>query len=338
MTKNKRSRPSNPNSNSASGTSGATGSGFAAPNAKDQSNKHLGTDIAASTKGTPLEPLAEVVASLPKQISAIIKENANLMFTRHREIKTREASLRLYDKEIIVDKNTGEKAPYRPKCCRTTNPITYSRLLQEDDRLKETLAAYDELCEAYNNEGTQLMKKVAELEYNVRVDEIRREVMETIESLAFNFVIFEVEKNKTLIPPVLTKIPMDALAMQVIDESIRELTNSQAISLFFENKADVIDCIDVFIERYEWDAPEVVNNTTMTDNAMIIKIKAIMADLIPRMTYQLWHSDSQTDTLAKLIQRCWHGTPAKKKLKPPIQPPWISTKSQHRRRLIWIAC
>ena len=62
----------------------------------------------------------------------------------------------------------------------------------------------------------------------------------------------------------------------------------------------MIDCIDVFIERHEWDEQEVVANTTMTDNAMVIKVKEIMADLIPRMTYKLWHTDSQTDTLLQV--------------------------------------
>jgi hypothetical protein len=302
MTKNKRSRSNNSTSDTASGASGATRSGSATPtNANTaSSNKHLGTEIAASMKGTNLEPLAEVVASLPKQISALIKENADLMFKRHREIKTREASLSLYDKEIVVNKSTGEKAPYRPKCCRIENPITYSRLLKEDDRLKETLAEYDDLIEAYNHQGTQLMRRVAELEYNVRVDEIRREVMETIESLAFNFTIYEVEKNKSLIPPVLTSIPIEALAMQIIDETVRELSNSQAVALFYESKAEIVEHVDVFIERHDWNEAEVVQNTTMTDNAMVIKIKNIMQDLLPRMTYKLWHDDSQTDTLRQV--------------------------------------
>jgi hypothetical protein len=96
-------------------------------------------------KGTNLEPLADFVALLPKQISALIKENTDLMFKRHREIKMRKTSLSLYNKEIVVNKNTGEKAPYHPKCCRIEDSITYSCLLKEEDRLKETLEQYDAL-------------------------------------------------------------------------------------------------------------------------------------------------------------------------------------------------
>jgi hypothetical protein len=54
-------------------------------------SKLTGTDIAASLKDTPLESLAKVVASLPKQISTLIKDKATLMFSLFRELKEREA-------------------------------------------------------------------------------------------------------------------------------------------------------------------------------------------------------------------------------------------------------
>jgi hypothetical protein len=102
------------------------------------------------------------------------------------------------------------------------------------------------------------------------------------------------------VPQVVTKIPIEALAMQVINETIGEFSNSQAVALFYESKAEIVDHVDRFIDRHEWNEAEVVRDTTMLDNAMIIKIKDIMRDHLPRITYKLWHDDSQTDTLRQV--------------------------------------
>ena len=90
------------------------------------------------------------------------------------------------------------------KHCRQTNPITYSYFLKENNQSKETLAKYDQLIENFNSEGTKLMRMVAKLEVEARVDELRKEIIETLHSLVNNFIIFEVIKNKTYIPPLTT--------------------------------------------------------------------------------------------------------------------------------------
>jgi hypothetical protein len=74
-------------------------------------SKLTGINIATSLKGNPLESLAKVVVSLPKQISTFIKDKATLLFSLFCELKEREASLNLYDKEI-VNKETGETVEY----------------------------------------------------------------------------------------------------------------------------------------------------------------------------------------------------------------------------------
>ena len=211
ITKNKRTRTNlPPNSTENRPTKAITASSSKRSGSATSSKSNLksnlkltGTDIAASLKDTPLESLAEVVASLPKQISTLIKDKATLMFSLFRELKEREASLNLYDKEI-VNKETGETVECRPKCCRHTNPITYSRFLKENDKLKETLAKYDQLMEDFNSEGTKLMRMVAKLKVEARTDELCKEIIETLHSLVNNFIIFEVIKNKTYIPPLTT--------------------------------------------------------------------------------------------------------------------------------------
>ena len=95
MTKNKRTRtnlPPNSTENSPTIAVAASGGERSGSATSVKSNSKLtGTDIAASLKDTPLESLAKVVASLPKQISTLIKDKATLMFSLFRELKEREA-------------------------------------------------------------------------------------------------------------------------------------------------------------------------------------------------------------------------------------------------------
>jgi hypothetical protein len=146
----------------------------------------MGVDIATSLKGTNLEDLAEIVASLPKQIATYIKDKATLMLDLHRDLKEKEASLALFDKEVI-NKATGQAVEYRPKDCRGKNPITSSRLLKEDEhfgaQLSMALEHYDQILEAYNQEATQCFRNVAKLEVNCRLNKLSRESMETLYSL-----------------------------------------------------------------------------------------------------------------------------------------------------------
>jgi hypothetical protein len=115
MTKNKHTR-TNPTPKLAESSpptavaaSGGDRSGFATT--LKSNSKLTSTNIATSLKGTPLESLAEVVVSLPKQISTLIKDKSTLMVSFFRECKKREASLNLYNKEI-VNKDTGDAVEY----------------------------------------------------------------------------------------------------------------------------------------------------------------------------------------------------------------------------------
>jgi hypothetical protein len=98
--------------------------------------KYLGTEVAASLKGTDLELLAETIAPLPKQLATLIKDKSTLMLRLKRELREKETSLHLFEKKI-KDKKTGETVEYRPKACRKESPVTYSNLLEGDPKLEE---------------------------------------------------------------------------------------------------------------------------------------------------------------------------------------------------------
>jgi len=123
--------------------------------------------------------------------------------------------------------------------------------------------------------------------------------MEVLHSVVFNFVLFEMERAKNFLPPYHSTIPVKAMAMMIIDEYLRESSNKQAVVLHFSDKDVLMDCLQNYLSNHDWGATEakVVRNTTMVDNAMIIKIKRTLTDLFPLMTYKLWAKDSEDDML-----------------------------------------
>jgi hypothetical protein len=244
MSKKKRSRTSPTKSSSGCAAAAAASQ---QPEANDSNvrqlntDKLMGVDIAASLKGTDLEDLAEIVASLPKQIATFIKDKATLMLDLHRDLKEKEASLALFDKEVI-NKATGQAVECRPKDCRGKNPITSSRLLKEDEhfgaQLSMALEHYDQILEAYNQEATQCFRIVAKLEVNCRLNKLSRESMETLYSLSNQLMMYEVMKQKRQLNPIVTALEIKELAFYVYSDYMREMSLRMSEALCFKVSRD----------------------------------------------------------------------------------------------------
>jgi hypothetical protein len=82
------------------------------------------------------------------------------------------------------------------------------------------------------------MKKVTKLEHDTRVVALSKEVIEMPHSLAFNFTIFISVKGNKFIPPPTSTLPTNYIAMPAINETIRELSATQAEALQCTQRAD----------------------------------------------------------------------------------------------------
>ena len=301
--KNKRSR-SSPNKES-SGSAAAAASQQPSSNAAGPKSDSLtGSDIAASLKGSPFEPLAEVIASLPKQIATYIKDKSTSMFSLQKQVKEREASLALYSKKI-VDKTSGEEVDYRPKCARINNPISSSRFLKEDpaamEELKNASAQYDTLIKDYGDAATKVMKSVAELEVKYRVSKLRDETMEVMFDLSNMLTTYAFEMAKVASPPFVSAIPVKSLATAAINEIVREMPETQAQALYWPTKDSIMEKLQELIDRTEnWNRDELINATQPGDNAILIKVKAQIRTYFPLMTTSAWAATSRDDMLRKV--------------------------------------
>ncbi len=66
---------------------------------------------------------------------------------------------------------------------------------------------FDELIENFNTQGTHLMRRIAELEVEARIDSLHQLVMETLDSVINNFIIMEVVKGQYQQPKVSYNTP-----------------------------------------------------------------------------------------------------------------------------------
>ncbi len=151
---------------------------------------------------------------------------------------------------------------------------------------------FDDLVESFNTQGTHLMKRIAVLEVNARVDSLREMIMETLDSVANNFIIMEVVKGQYQHPKITCTTPSHVLAIMVIDDVLDDLTTEHAVALYFDDTEDLTKAKDHLITREDWNEEEITKNITMADQTLVVTTKEIVQELFPLMTFKLWQIKS----------------------------------------------
>ena len=162
----------------------------------DQSKKAVqtGTLIAKGMVGTKLESLARHVESLPKQLAMVIERQASSMLELVQEIDQRTTAVDRFDHQV-TNPLTKAKEPFAPSCCRLKNPMSASRLLQDEDAYKAVVSGYDELIKEFQDKARTLLQNSAKLEVSIRKDLLGKKILESIRRLAVNFSAQEFIKN-----------------------------------------------------------------------------------------------------------------------------------------------
>ena len=142
---------------------------------------------------------------------------------------------------------------------------------------------FNDLVESFNTQGTYLMKRIAELEVNARVDSLREMIMETLHSVVNNFIIMEVVKGQYQHPKVTYTTPSHVLAIMVIDDVLDDFSTEQAVALYFDNTEDLTEARNHLITREDWNEEEITKNITMADQTLVATTKEIIQELFPSL-------------------------------------------------------
>ncbi len=186
MTNNKRARTtenSRPSNTVAASGGNNSGSAAAPENPKNTTEQTKTTQtgylIAKAMKGTKLASLSDHVASLPKQLAMVIEKQASSMLELVLEIAQRTTAQERFNSQVVNPK-TGAKEPFAPSCCRLKNPMSASRLLQDEDAYKAIVVGYDELIEKFKQEARDLLLQSAKLEVSTRKKLLSEEIIKSL--------------------------------------------------------------------------------------------------------------------------------------------------------------
>ena len=151
-------------------------------------------------KGTKLASLSDHVASLPKQLAMVIEKQASSMLELVLEIAQRTTAQERFNSQVVNPK-TGAKEPFAPSCCRLKNPMSTSRLLQNEDAYRAIVVGYNELIEKFKQEAKDLLQQSAILEVSTRKKLLSDEIIKCLKKIAVNISTQEFVRNNCLTEP-----------------------------------------------------------------------------------------------------------------------------------------
>ena len=307
MTNNKRARTTenSRSSNTVAASGGNKNSGSAAApetpkNTTEQTKiAQTGYLIAKAMKGTKLNSLSDHVASLPKQLAMVIEKQASSMLELVLEIAQRTTAQERFNSQVVNPK-TGAKEPFAPSCCRLKNPMSASRLLQDEDAYKAIVVGYDELIEKFKQEARDLLKQSAKLEVSTRKKLLSDDIIKSLKKIAVNISTQEFVRNNCLTEPTRFILNEKEVAYQAAGEYIGGLTTDTIKQWHFANKEAVSEsyfdnCLEEGINL-----EEIEEKALETDYACITLVKTKIADLFPKMTTDLWREHREKDLLRKI--------------------------------------
>ena len=302
MTSNKRSRTTENPTNNGVAASGGNNSGSATV---PQTNVNLteqtltGSLIASKMKGTKLDSLSDHVVSLPKQLAMVIEKQASSMLELVLEIAQRTTALERFDSQVTNQK-TGATEPFAPSCCHLKNPMSASRLLQDEDAYKAIVVNYDELIDKFKHDARNLLHQSAKLEVKIRKKLLKNELMKSLKIIAFNISTQEFVRNNHLIEPVHFILNEKEVAYQAASEYISSLSSDTIKQWHFAtrdaaNETFINSCIEEGIDLYK-----IEEKALETDYACITIVKTKISELFPKITTDLWKQHREKDLMWKI--------------------------------------
>jgi hypothetical protein len=229
----------------------------------------------------------------------VIEKQANSMLELVLEIAQRTTALERFHSQVKNPK-TGATEPFAPSCCRLKNPMSASRLLQDEDAYKAIVVSYDELIEKFKQDARNLLHQSAKLEVTTRKELLKNELLKSLKRISNNISTQEFVRNSCLIEPVKFILNEKEVAYQAASEYINSLTSDTVKQWHFTTKQTANDAfINTCLEEGV-DLDKIEEKALETDYACITIVKTKITELFPKMTVDLWMKHKEKDLLRKI--------------------------------------
>ena len=246
--------------------------------------------------------LAGHLESLPRQIATYIADQANAMLELVTEIQTKSTPLALFGTK--VKKKNGEEVDYIPKCIREimkTNPVSGSnRIKDHSDEYKTIVSQFDSLISLFKTDGTNLLKRCAELEVSERKKLLQREALQTIADLSVNFVIYERRKLPPNPDNAGPNLSTTGLGWKAAHRYIHTFNAARRTQLHFNSSDEVGPLFNELKEKADVRIGNIELNDV--DNSIINAVVTKVSTLFPFMSFDVWDSLSEDETIRAINQ------------------------------------
>lgn len=218
------------------------------------------------------------------------------MLDLFQEIVLKSTSLSKFGK--MVTKRNGTQELYTPGCIRDVkNPCTGSKRIKETQEFKSIEAEFDEKLKEYKDHGRTLLNRIAQLEVDTRIDLLKEHFCLTVGKLGR--ITLMAEKHKARINGETREYTMadDFLAWSAGASFIGALGDSELKALRF----DTVENFKSYYHNVRKETAKVRSEGNSQQSAdhilMAEKVKSYLAELIPKMTFDVWGAVRQDEYL-----------------------------------------
>ena len=255
-----------------------------------------GMEIVEKWKDGRLANLVDILGSHSRQIVVLIEKKANSMLDLFLEIGERKTSLTRFD--IKVKNKKGEEEPFAPSCCRIKNPVTGSHIVQDLEEFKTIVRGYQDLVNNYKTNARNLLLEAAKLEVKAREEKLKNEALDTLIKITTNLVIEEYVRDKAA--NLKHNYSEKELAFKIARHYIGTIDEKTRTNLYFESIAACKEAIDNIINNESTDTSDFDSTASEHDKRVAPKVRAILKELFPKVTVDLWSSAKERDLLRQI--------------------------------------
>ncbi len=160
------------------------------------------------------------------------------------------------------------------------------------------MRGYQDLVNNYKTNARNLLLEAAKLEVKAREEKLKNEALDTLIKITTNLVIEEYVRDKAA--NLKHNYSEKELAFKIARHYIGTIDEKTQTNLYFESTAACKEAIDNIINNKSTDTSDFDSTASKHDKRVAPKVRAILKELFPKVTVDLWSSAKERDLLRQI--------------------------------------
>ena len=298
------------------------GGGFAAPGAFGVDapppavpptirGKSVPIAIPAPVEGARLDPAKTALESLPAELKGNVIPLLEGMLDLLTTIKQKKETRARFKKPAtnpttgaVLRNEAGEPKPFIPNSLRDKCPLKASKHTNDDPRMQMLLKEGEDLYYQWQLTGAKQAEKIAQLEIDIRQEELRHKSYDLALMLASSYVTIKAVMDEGL--PSEIALTEEQLTDKSVFEALKTLKKSHCGALWMEDGDKIAEDFAKYRVKFDDSAIETKLKEEEealldTDSSDYIKpVSDTVATLLPLLTTKLWANEEAKEKKRKI--------------------------------------